>query len=360
MAEDYDELYDLLIKFTDENIKEVIHWVICYKNERRNLVYISPEKVEALKDDLLNLRKKLEQYCDYEIVSEFYHSRIEPLLNETYRDKLNIALSKDSKLELIVEINKVLSQNIKDVIQQANSYDQDQETYLKDSEQLIQDIIEILRNEYQKRILETKLALTKYTEPHKNALLHLRLDIEAVEKALQKLETDTLLSENDRVQIRKTLVEKKNEMIFIMKREEENIKDTKAFIQEIKSAQNRFHKMILMLEKKNLEASNRKGYLSLINRLNAGIPMLDNLFHDLSNDLKNDMTSIRTAFYLLNMSVKDDLIKSLENQSIISNILGIPGKSILSKIKENRDTLEKLSESNDVYDIDLSFLNTEK
>jgi len=385
-VEHYDDLYELLLKFTDDNIKEVIHWTIHHKI-RKPIVAENNVIPEDLSFYLYHLQKMVgELGSEYgtsttqkrlwslkrrsfvgELGSEYgtsttrlddyYQKMIRQRLNNADRNIFDRSMALDTTEQLNNNIKMLLARKKGRIGNTVDTYEEEKATYLQDTQILISDIIDILRLEYETRIRETKNAIVKYVEPHKIALSKLNSDVSSVDKALENLKTETLLSENDKKGIKIALLEKKTEMLQIKHREEDNIKNTKAFVEEIKKAQQRFNEMIQMLDRKNLEATTRKGYLALIDKLGARIPALDDLFNDLSSEFRKDIANIKDAFYLLNMSIKDDLIKSLENQQRISEILGLSGESVMDRIHQSKETMDRNTTDDTVYDIDLAFLD---
>jgi len=354
MNDGYDELYDLVLKFTDDNMFEVIDWVIEYKKENSIKMFkCKPnlDELEGLLEKALN--SMLFRFSsNFQICKEYYEKEISHLMEDEDRSIMRILFQKED----VNGLTKKLWEIRRETSERMQRYEEARKLYLNDIQLLIQEVVDILNNEYSKRIKRTKRAILEYIEPHNTALHKVYNDISEIEKALISIESDSVLSKIDKTEIKRSLEEKMYELRNIKTEEEGNILNTKAFIEEIKKAQNKFKKMIDLLEAKNLEAKTRKTYLHLIKRLDAQIPEMKNIFNDLSEKFKTEIEEIQNAFYLLNMSVKDDLIKSLENQQEISTILGLTGEYILDKINCTRKNILLKESKENVYEVDLSFL----
>jgi hypothetical protein len=352
MDEDYDDLYDLLLKFTDDNIKEVAHWVC----KRRAKSSVSDKERETI-GHMKKLRAMLcepvpflpwQSNSHWENIRQFYRSINNPLAVSMYPLE-----SRDQNQSLrMVEHGIAYMESLvakADEEQYANV-----ENYVKDTELLITDLLAILEQEYEARIAHTRVVITNYVEPHRKALEKLQGELGLVETGLRKLIDDEFISPIDKDAIARSLEEKRGDLQVIKKRELANMRNAKAFVDEIRIAQQRFESMVKLLSRKNMEARSRKDYLSLISSLNATVPQLDDTFRALSAEFRKNIDSIRESFYILNMSIKNDLIRSLEDQTVLTGILGTHGKGVAERIANSKTSLS----ANDVqiYDIDLSFL----
>lgn len=354
MNDSYDDVYELLRKFTDDNIKSVASWIV----ERKTSKHGTQEQ-RAFWQKLNNLRvlgfnpepsipwenkkywNEISSYCEAEFSSL------------DFIKKIQVHIKKKDKLEFLRTISKEMD-SLPELVDEDFDFDGMVDAYLCDPEHLITDIIDILTDTYNKRVAQTRIAISNYTEPHKIELEKLQKELSRAEAGLARLMNDESIAANDKAQIDSSLREKINELNEMKKRELHNIRGVKAFIEEIRSAQERFNSMIDLLERKNTEARSRKDYIALISSLNAKIPSLENAFQDLSSAFRSDITSIKEAFFLLNLSVKDDLIRSIEDQNILTGILGTSGEGIAERISEKRDMLNHDKEAH--YEIDLSFL----
>ncbi|MEI6386401.1 MAG: hypothetical protein WCQ50_07190 [Spirochaetota bacterium] len=354
MEEDYDDLYDLLLKFTDDNIKEVAYWVC----KRRGTSRVSVQERETI-GHMKQLRALL---CEpvpflpwqsagyWENIRQFHRTISKPLTGSMYPLE-----SRDQKQSL-----RMVEHEIAYMESLVAKADEEQyagvENYIRDTELLITDLLAILEQEYESRIAHTRVVITNYVEPHRKTLEKLQGELGLVETGLRKLADDEFISAVDKEAIARSLEEKRGDLQIIKKRELENMRNAKAFVDEIRTAQQRFESMVKLLSRKNMEARSRKDYLSLITSLNATVPKLDDTFRALSAEFRNNIDSIRESFYILNMSIKNDLIRSLEDQTILTGILGTHGRGVAERIADSKTALS----ANDVqiYDIDLSFLGS--
>lgn len=355
METNYDEVYELVEKFTSENIRDMAQWVISKKytwnvneEERNRSKCLNYIKLLIKK---FEVNQELSRKEFWNELSEFYKNNI-----KIYKEYVEIGY--DIRNRDIEDLKKDIKKYIDCLPGDINNeYDYDDllKSYICDPELLISGVIEILNIDYHDKIKKTKIAIAKYIDPHKLALTKLMTEINKIETGLNHLNEDTNISTIDKKEIENALREKLNELSIMKSNELDNMRNVKAFVEEIRISQQKFSSVIEALEKKNNEARSRKDYMALIKSIDASIPKLQNIFHELSIQLSNDMDNIRNAMYLLNMSVKEDLLKSFEDQNIITGILGSTAGGVVERICSTRDRLKNKDE--EIYDIDLEFLN---
>ena len=340
MGKHYDDLYDMLLRFADDNVKMVASWVV-----ERTMMKDGTEAKVREAQDLIVLRDLAFQPVPFlPWDRNRYWDEVEALYKESSFNSnsgfsflssiYHSILGRDNEsLQLaITEKLRELPQGIAD----GSHIEKRVGAYLGDTQELIGDLIDILQEQYNERVTQTRVAIAKYLEPHKSALSKLQKELGQVEDALRKITGDGLVSAQDKESIMAALGDKHKELVAMKAREIGNMRGVKAFVDEIRAAQATFDAMIALLERKNAESKARKDYLALISKLDAKIPKLNDIFLELSAELKKDIGGIRDAFFLLNMSVKQDLIKSLEDQTVLNAILGTMGEGVAERIASAR------------------------
>ena len=361
-TEEYnDDLYEMLRRFTDDNVKMVASWVVerTMKKDGTDAKIREAQDLVALQEIasrpvplLPSAKKRFWDEVEARYRESSYYDRFSFFNNRMYR-----SISDRDNSGLKMTINEKLWELPKEIVD-GSHIEKRMSVYLSDTQELISDLVEILEEQYDERVTQTRVAIAKYLEPHKSALSKLQKELGQVEDALRKITGDCLVSAQDKESIVAALREKQKELAAMKAREIGNMRGVKAFVDEIRTAQATFDAMIALLERKNAESKARKDYLALISKLDAKIPKLNDIFLELSAQLKKDIGGIRDAFFLLNMSVKQDLIKSLEDQTVLNAILGTMGEGVAERIASAKEGLDARDEA--VYDIDLSFLDSRK
>jgi len=224
-----------------------------------------------------------------------------------------------------------------------DEYNEKRKLLLQNSQLLLERSLDIAKKEYRKKVAATKLAILEYTLPHKDALDELREKIKHIKKALERIEVDKEILQDDASKIKKALETKLEEMNNIEMDEIKKIEDISFFIEEIKKAKERFEYIIAILEQKLMKIYKRNDYLEILGEMDLNIPKLKDVFKELSDDFGNRIKEIDNAFFLLGLSFNQNLIESIEKQKQMNTILGIKNKTI----------------SSNSYDFDLNFLNIE-
>jgi len=351
------ELYDLVRKYTSDDICIVAAWVA------ENLCPHPNAKLEELSDKLHYLQSRIEESgiifgkakdAFWKDIEHYYINEILPLYPDG-EGHLNYQSYRD-----VWE----WSPGLKYALLHLDEYRQDDkaelrqklyESYLLDPEILASDLLEIATDEYNKKIVEAKVEIMKFTEPHRAALEKVNSELEKIENALKRLPYEKSISIEDREIFECALVAKKDDLSLIRDIENNKSLYINALLVEIKRSQERFRDLLIELQKKRDEMRVRKDYMALVEGLEVKIPRLKNQFQELSSSLFEGMSRIRDSFLIVNMPMTEKILGSLTDQSQITSILGSEGRGMAERIVAQVSKGE-ISEAK-MYD--LSFLENE-
>jgi hypothetical protein len=343
-----DDIFSLTIKFTENNIKAIIDWVI--KQEDLDTASQTPilVDIEPMIDMLNNTRFFLRNHNSLDEMVQYYEKNMKSRLNPIARKEIEEAIIKGQNDRLRRALDTLQSGKM---IVIKSSYDDRVKEYMMNTTLLLSQVIKYIKIEYRKRISETKKAIIDYIDPHKESLEELRSQKKHIEDALKNIDKDLQILGPDASVIKKSLEEKLIEIIEIEDKEIQNIGNISDFINEIRTAKLKFDKVIESLEEKKAKAEKQNEYLALVRSINARLPELKNAFDELAIEFKSNISEIGESLYILGLSINNGLAESLERQKEINFILDTEKQARI-------EFMGKESNTPDIdYIYDIKFLN---
>lgn len=310
-----DEIYELTCKFTQENYSEVVDWVIRNKKIDPNIVY-------SYADNLINLNEtalssKLGEYNTlYSIALSYLNTYIKPKVSFQYYDTLYKMVGRAQSND----IQKVFTE-MKEKMDHYQVLENLKREYLLNTEMLINDLLEIIKKEFNMRMDSTRNAIREYVVPHRKALKELNSKINECKNALQNLENDNCLTNSDKKVFIDSITLKLDELANLKKQEVIRMKNVKIMTEEIRKAKETFEVIITYLESKKESNNKRKEYLALISSLQVEVPKLESIFSELAKVFIDKIDTIKNSAFLISLSINKKLIDSIENQEVINSIL---------------------------------------
>ena len=358
MLTDEDDLYDILSRLTEENIKSLAFWVSEHYQPRpvagssdkllRNLKSLAEKLHEP---EPLPWGKKHEIY--WQGVLEYFTKEIVTYYAEGWCPiKVDYRNQYLWRTEVEKAIDGILEAKLRGTIPEKREL---YETYLKDPESLIEALLEVVSGQFNDRLLRTKIAIAKYVEPHKVSYSKVLESLARISVAIEQLRDDPNVTDEDKCAMIGSLEARHSELLEIKKAELANMRNTKAFLDEIRRAQLRFRTMLELLAKKRDEVRARKDYVAFINSMDVKVPQLRDTFKELSQGFASEMQEMKDSFAMLSLSFKGQLIGSLEDHHVLTSILGTSGKGVAERIASEIEVLSRQELTNS--DIDVSFLD---
>jgi hypothetical protein len=198
------------------------------------------------------------------------------------------------------------------------------DTKLKDHIFLLEDLIDILNIEYDRRVISTKTRFEEYILPRKRILEKIDEEIADISEDIKFLAEDDSIGEDDREKLRNAFAHKRNELDEIKKSELEKLASIKMISSNIKDGVSLFKELIDNLRKKLRYFKKRQFYVERLARYGADIPKLKNVLEVLYSTFNSDIKKLQKSFLLFDISFQKTIFTAIDDQSIINRIILSP------------------------------------
>ena len=230
---------------------------------------------------------------------------------------------------------------------------------------LLEELIKILKAEYDRRIIETRRRFEEYLVPHKSTIDSIETEINGIDRDLENLVNDMSINAKEKDKIRNAFLAKKVELQNILDTVFFKLKKIKFLSFCIRDGVIQFKGLIDSLQKKLDSFLTRQSYLEKLARINAKIPEFRSILDELYNTFQKDIESLQKGFLLFDKSFQKTVLKAVEDQVVMSRIIlspsslsevefeisgiikgaeSIPNKKVFEKIELDLDFLEKYPE----------------
>ncbi|MBN2536356.1 MAG: hypothetical protein JXB88_25965 [Spirochaetales bacterium] len=238
------------------------------------------------------------------------------------------------------------------------------EEKLKDHIFLLDELVEILSEEYDRRVISTKARFEEYLRPRKRVLEKIEEEIAEIKEDLALLKEDENIGEEDREKLVHAFLHKKEELNNLKLREYEKLNSIKMVSVNIKNGVAQFRELIDKLKKKLRYFKKRQFYVEKLARYGAEIPRFRNILDDLYSTFNAQIKTLQKSFLLFDMSFQETIFHAIEDQSVINRIILSPSGIVDAELAiENiaahslpSDIHEETTEIVDTIELDLSFL----
>ncbi len=238
---------------------------------------------------------------------------------------------------------------------------------LKDHIFLLEDLIDILNIEYDRRVISTKTRFEEFILPRKRILEKIDEEISDINEDIKFLADDESIGNEDREKLANAFAHKRNELDEIKRNELEKLASIKMISSNIKDGVSLFKDLIDSLRKKLRYFKKRQFYVERLARYGADIPKLKNVLDVLYSTFNSEIKKLQKSFLLFDISFQKTIFTAIDDQSIINRIilsprgivdaeLAIEDATPAEPVKSDIDVSEQEKEIVGRIEDDLSFL----
>ncbi|MBN1525407.1 MAG: hypothetical protein JW904_13040 [Spirochaetales bacterium] len=227
---------------------------------------------------------------------------------------------------------------------------------------LLDELVDILSTEYDRRILSTRHRFEEYLQPLKRVLERIDDEIREIDKDIGFLAKDTSIDKADKKKLETAFKQKRNELLSLKKQEFEKLNSIKLVSENIKEGVKQFHLLIDRLSDKLRYFKNRQFYIEKLARYGADIPKLKNILNDLYSTFNRHIKTLQKSFLLFDLSFQKTVLSAIEDQSVINRIVLSPHGIVDAELEiENMKKIKKsvnidAAKVVDTIEMDLSYL----
>lgn len=316
----YDELLELVLAYSNRQVKQLAAWIIEYKKRDdpagldlrlEKKLYVN--RFRRMAGEYGALRNREREAKNQEIF-EFYSSYIKSLIPNKHRfalDELCFAGSWKEAAETLVDIDEEI---------EANKFEHEYDRLVVDTGYLIEQLVIVMKKEYTRRVEISKKAMAEYLNPHGTVLKRLERNLADAQEQLWKIAASGL-SEDDKRDLERILERRIKEMEEMKRREGEKLRRVKLYVDEIEKTYAIFEDIIASIEKEKDCLEERKKFASFVRKLEIETKEIDEVFASLSGDLERNVQKAKETMYLLTHAFQGDLATAINDQERINRIL---------------------------------------
>lgn len=316
----YDELLQLVVAYSNKQIKYLAQWIIDYKKKDNKkemdlrlekTLYINRFRKMAGEYSVLKAKERAARNQE---LFEYYSAYIKSLIPGKYRfniDELCYTGRWEEAVASIIEMDEEI---------EASRFENEYEKLITDSEYLIEQLVTVMKTEYSKRLANTERAMSEYLDPHKTAMERLDRNLEEAGKWLLGVGKSGL-SEEDKAEISGELRARIAEMRRMKAREAKKVRTIKVFVNEVKKTYLVFEGIIASIEREKELIEERKRYSGLLGRLEIEASEIDEVFGKLSEELSLDVKKARESMELLTNTFQGKLVDAISDQERVNRML---------------------------------------
>jgi hypothetical protein len=243
-----------------------------------------------------------------------------------------------------------------------HQYIQKYEGKLHDHIFLLDELVDILSREYDRRIISTKSRFEEFLRPLKRVLEKIDEEVKEIEEDLKFLEADENIDKPDREKLENAFLAKKNELLALKRSEFEKLNSIKLVSENIREGVEQFKTLIDSLKKKLRYFKKRQFYVEKLARYHADIPKFKSILDDLYATFNRQIKSLQKSFLLFDLEFQKTVLSAIDDQSVINRIILSPHGIVDAELAiESAPVLETVPDLSDYrivdnIELDLSFL----
>lgn len=316
----YEELLELVLAYSSDQVKYLANWIIDYdradnKRERdlRLEKQLYMKRFERMTESF-ELAKPKEKGAKSKELFEYYAKYVQPLIPNRHRYAIDEFCFKErwrEAAETLAEIDGEI---------EAGRYENEYERLVTDTEYLLGQLVRVMKSESARRLERAKRAVNDYLVPHRDILERLARNQREAREGLERLARSELARE-DKAELGRLLEDRIAEMAGLEARERGKVRDLTQTLGEMQRSERIFEKVVDTIERKKDLIEERRGYKSLLGRLEVETTEMDRLFFDLDGGLAKDSAKARESIELLASAFQDRILDVINDQERVNRIL---------------------------------------
>jgi hypothetical protein len=321
----YDELLELVLAYSNRQIKFLAQWIIDYrKKDKGKELDLRLEKTlylnrfRRMAGEYAALKPK-ERAAMGQDLFEFYSAHLMPLIPNGRRFEIDELCYTGKWPEAAARLAEL------DVEIEAAKSEKEYERLVTDTEYLIEQLVTIMKDEYARRLDSMKEAMGAFMEPHRTAFERLERNLAEARDGLVKVGRSGL-SPADKEEISARFRERMAEIGRMEARERENVRKIRDFADEVRKIYLVFEGVIASIEREKDLIEERRGYAGLLERLEIETREMDEVFKGLGLELGNSLQKTRESMELLTAAFQGRLVdvigEAIDDQEKVNSLLG--------------------------------------
>ncbi len=337
------DLYELAEIAKEENYERLAEWIMSHKD--RELVARSSRLLERRKkayDELLEqlltsyhrygtpsrlgFGRMLRNISDINTVADRMLEMLDD--NEIDKDEARGLISRDNYRRLVKLLTARSPRNARPEV--VTDYEQ---RLRQDNVFLLEELVNILTTEYDRRVVETRRRFEEYLGPHQRVLDNVRREIREINADLERLDKDSLLLPEERAMLRSAFSEKKAELQEIEGVEAFKLKKIEFLCLSLRDGVEQFRTLIDSLQSKLDSYRSRQSYVDKLARLGAKIPEFRQLLDSLYASFQQNLAGLQKGFLVFDRSFQELVLSTVDSESVVSRIVLAPPSVVKAELE---------------------------
>lgn len=382
-----DTLYEIVGKIMEKDYNSLIEWIVKYRYQKYQHDLNSSFDMDFLVlkttiSPLLKKYKKMLRWSKLEEANSFFLSDIYNIIKSFRKKYLFLEKYAPELFQLLNEIYKSKEVScegdlitIKELLQKIEKETKgpDFDKFMQEKEDfekkltnhifLLQELIDILIIEHDRRITGTRQNFEVFILSHKDQVKKIKTDMELAQDKINKLQNDISIHEKEKKNLLVAFTKKYNELALILKNENNRMIALKNLSGNIQKGFNYLKDLITSLRDQLTQFKKREEYLESLTQIGKDIPDFKNSLESISSALHRDFPQLKKSFLVCDKELQKKILDAIENQEVINRIVFSDSDKISEEIKISlafEDTDINTIKPGDVVQIDLNMFDTIK
>jgi hypothetical protein len=230
---------------------------------------------------------------------------------------------------------------------------------------LLEELIGILTQEYDRRITDTRSRFESYLIPHRRAIGNIEEELRGIDADMSNLQKEPLLDPQEKRKLIGAFLQRRSELLAVERSEALKLLKVRLVSLDLRDSVNQFKSLIDSLRRVLDAYKVRQSYVEKLARLGARIPDFRNLLDSLYDTFRSGVGCLQKSFRIFDRSFQEMVFQAIDEQSVVNRILHSSGGVVTAEL-ELMDILKHAPveeaqpafEAGEAVDPDLSFLRT--
>lgn len=380
-----DTLYEIVGKIMEKDYNSLVEWIVMYRYQKNNDELTTRFEMDflVLKASISPLLKKyrkmlrwskLDEACSlfkseiYSSIESFrkkyqslekYTPALFSLLNELHNSK-DVSSEAD-----LIKIRELLQRTEKETkTPDFHNYLQEKTDFRKKLTNhifLLNELIEILITEHDRRITDTRQNFEGFIVSHRDHVKKIKADMDLARDKIHKLKNDTSIPEDEKKNLLAAFTKKYNELALILKNENNRMTALKSLSENIQKGFTYLKDLITSLKDQMVQFQKREEYLESLTQIGKDIPDFKNSLESLSASLHKEFPQLKKSFLVSDRELQKKILDAIENQEVINRIVFSGSDKISEEIKiglSGGDTDTSIMKPGEIVEIDMNIFDT--